>query len=473
MAANSNHLKELVTEYISTVADLDETRKSKDRCGLLQEHFYDFTESEASISECNTLVYEMVKERLKSDGKINDSMSETQIDWMILTDSVVTNSINLTQFIYQSTYLFDPKWKDVVYVKLLEFPRFNGFMVRANKRCLLTWMELFTALLDIETKKSEGGKKKSSFESSKVIQQCQSILETCDKWNDKVALKHPEFQLDLAHRIKAQLFEGDSSTSSATYKTPNLEKVWTDRLTHLCLHLMVHHESPTPDQGLDLSNDAMTLMMLLKRKTPIGFVRSHCSIPLTEDEEKYLLERRLKYEENRYSKCKANPSNTTKTLSKVKRGTKARAARKAAAKEKRRDRERKRKRKLWYVMQDTLFNIFEAPPAELEVTTFTDLANQVFKSKLKRQTPTAGPISFKDWQNIDLLIQLIKVEAIPDWTKEAKLTFQWDKTLPCYTSTANKAPANKTIEMSKKEALEALRKLRHKLRRDPDYFKNL
>ena len=122
MAANSNHLKELVTEYISTVADLDETRKSKDRCGLLQEHFYDFTESEASISECNTLVYEMVKERLKSDGKINDSMSETQIDWMILTDSVVTNSINLTQFIYQSTFLFDPKWKGVTYVKLLEFP---------------------------------------------------------------------------------------------------------------------------------------------------------------------------------------------------------------------------------------------------------------------------------------------------------------------------------------------------------------
>ena len=40
----------------------------------------------------------------------------------------------------------------------------------------------------------------------------------------------------------------------------------------------------------------------------------------------------------------------------------------------------------------------------------------------------------------------------------------------CNAEALNKAPVKETIELSKEEALDALRKLRNKLRRDPEYF---
>jgi len=357
---------------------------------------------------------------------------------------------------------------------LLEFPRFAGFNIRTNKRCLLTWIELFTALLDAETKKmgGESGKKKTSFESSKVIQQCQSIIEICDLWNwSDWVLKRPDFQIHLSHRIRDKLFECDPRTKSPTYKTPNLEKIWADRLMDLCMGTYVHHKSVAPEGGLDLSNDAMSLLMLLKDKCPTRFIRTYCLIPLTEDEEKYLVERRKKIDEKMRSKNKTSTSNT-RTLPKVKRGIKARAAREAATKEKHRERERRRKRKMWYLMQNYLFHIFKASQVELTFTTFAKVAQHVFRSKLNRRQPAMNPITFKDWRNIDLLIQLIKVEALSKCTQD-KLTFQLNKTSLSNIAASKEESTHEAIEMSKEEALDALRTLRNKLRRDPEYFNNM
>jgi len=475
MASDSTQIKDLVSDFILLIAVWDETKKSDKGCKALQQNYEDFIDSGASISECNTVMYEMVKERLKSDGKINDSMSETQIDWIIFTNSIVTRSIQLTHFVYQRSFAFDSiKWENQTYVKLLEFPRFIGFNVRTNKRCLLTWIELFTKLLDIETKKrkADSFKKKISYESSKFIQQCQSIIETCDIWNDKDVLQHPEFQIDFINRICEQLFECDSRTGGTTFKSRGLDKIWTNRLSHLCQGIIL--QLMGPEEELDISFEAMRLAVILGRKCPKTlkgeFVRSYCSIPLTEDEEKYLLERRLKFKNENPSKCKVSPPNNTRNQTKVKRGIKARAAREAAAKEKRSEREIKRKRKMWYLMNYNLYNIFELSSEEPTSTTFTDLARHVFQSKLKRQKPEMGTISFKDWRYIDLLIQLIKVEAVPEWTKD-KLTFQLNAT--SYTAVSKRAPIKGNIEMGKEEALDALRNLRKKLRRDPAYFSDL
>jgi len=89
MASNPEQLRHLITEYISVVTDIFETTKTEKGRNALQKLYEDFRESGTSASECNSLMYEMVRERLMSDGKVNDSMSETQIDWIIFTNPIV------------------------------------------------------------------------------------------------------------------------------------------------------------------------------------------------------------------------------------------------------------------------------------------------------------------------------------------------------------------------------------------------
>ena len=63
-------LRDLVKEYSSLLTDVfDLSMHSK--ANALYKIVDKVHESRASISECNTLVYEMVKNRLISEGKIN------------------------------------------------------------------------------------------------------------------------------------------------------------------------------------------------------------------------------------------------------------------------------------------------------------------------------------------------------------------------------------------------------------------
>ena len=82
-----------------------------------------------------------------------------------------------------------------MYINMFEFPRFAGFNIRSNKKCLLAWMDLFTNLMDQETNKvkAKSGKKNNSYETEKFLTQCQSIIGVCDKWNCKALLKKPVF----------------------------------------------------------------------------------------------------------------------------------------------------------------------------------------------------------------------------------------------------------------------------------------
>jgi len=478
MASDSIQLRNLVKIFVSVLTESAATTKQGKLWDALKISHGNLTKSEASTSECNAMMYDMIRDRLKSDGKINDSMSETEIDWIIFTDDVVFQSISLTHFLYKKSLASDfINWKDQESVKLLEFPRFIGFNVRSNKRSLLTWIELFTTLLDTETKKvrAESGKKKISYESSKFTQQCQSIIQTCDKWNNKVSFKQPEFQIDLAHCIFDQIFERDSRKSVTTFRTPSLEKIWANRLCHLS-------ES---QEGANLSNAAWNLLQLIYPFRSLHLaeiVRPYCSTPLTVDDEKYLVQRRLRYEEIKSSKCTEIPN----TKAKTKRGIKARAAREAAKKKKRRKRQRRQKRR----MCASIYTLFMEASVNLDYPklTFTDVANHVFKSKLKRHT--ICPVSFKDWWNIDLLIQLIKGDS-DVWPKDKpddkEASFQFNKKLSFYTAGKNvpftnekdnvtctvEAPVKGIILMSKEDTLAALRRLRNKLRRDPDYFRDL
>ena len=147
----------------------------------------DFSKIDATVGNCNALVYESVKRRLKSRGKITDFMSDAEIDWIIFTDKVIQRSILQSLNAYYSMSRWD-RWGDIVYVKLHQFPRFSDFNIQNNKRCLLAWMELITKIKDTETKKlkSKGGKKTVAYESSKVIEKCQDLMEMFDEFNFEV-----------------------------------------------------------------------------------------------------------------------------------------------------------------------------------------------------------------------------------------------------------------------------------------------
>merc|ERR1711951_321411 len=109
--------------------------------------------------------------------------------------------------------------------------------------------------------------------------------------------------------------------------------------------------------------------------------------------------------------------------------------------EKCRKKARRNKRNMRAMMQYTL--------REVRHLTLANLAHLTFKSQPKRQKPMTGPISFKDWYNLDLLIQLINVGAV---------------------LASDESPVKEMMEMDKSDALAAIRQLRNKVRSDPDYF---
>lgn len=439
MEPHTLELRDVLNEFISLCAAWNPGQRSDEIWDGLRENWLDFSETGSTVSECNMMLYEMVRDRLKSDGKIDDSMSETQIDWIIFTDTIIARSVKFTIQVYHNLHALNViQWNDHVYVKLLEFPRFIGFNIRTNKRCLLAWIELFTVLLSAEMKKraDKNVKKKVTFESSKFSQQCRSILETIDAWNDKVVLKRSEFQIDLAQCIFSKLIECDSIGSGRpVFKNTCLEKIWTDRLWNL-------HDLQA-EKGLDLSEEAQDHLEILTCRCPKShlwkYIKSFCAKPVTEAEEKYLIQRRLNYEEMIRSKSKTD-------LPKPKRGSKAKAVRE---KKKCKTRARRQKLRMRASMHNFLFHrVFMAATDQ----TFTSLAHYAFKSQPKREKPVTDTITFKDWRNIDLLIQLIKIDARIE---------------------AKEAPIKEIKDMKKEDALAALRQLRNKLRRDPDYFGDL
>ena len=84
---------------------------------------------------------------------------------------------------------------------------------------------------------------------------------------------------------------------------------------------------------------------------------------------------------------------------------------------------------------------------------FPDLVLHMYYARPKIQPPSSlkpGGSSFRHWQNIDILIQLINIGAVLE-SQEAPLTEIFG-------------------EMKKEEALAALRQLRDKVRSDPEYF---
>jgi len=454
MAAGASlPLKDVMEELVSLCAGpgwitlLDDaehriTMADENLTDALHENQIAFDKAGSSVADCNRLMYETVKRKLIADGRITDSMSETLKDWIIFTDDIITRSIHTTHFLYYVTGFDYFKWQNLItYVKMLEFPRFVGFNIRTNKRCLLAWMELFTVLLDTETKKKrdKSGKKNISYESSKFTDQCQNIIKLCDNWNQKDIFKKPEFQIDLTCKIFEQLIGCHSNHrgNKPALKKGGLERIWTVRLWNLA--------DLQKQKRVDLSKDAIRYCELLTFPDPtVGvhiYTWPYCPIPVSEEEESYLVERRLQYGKIMLPKCEANLSNCKRASTKLKRGTKARAAREAATKEKCRKKARRNKRNMRALMQNTL--------RQVNQLTLANLAHLTFRSQPKRQKPLTGPISFKDWYNLDLLIQLVNVGAV---------------------LASDESPVKEMMEMDKSDALTALRQLRNKVRSDPDYF---
>jgi len=452
MATASLPLKDVMDELVSLCAgpgwmkvwgdDLI-TLTRDNLTDALQKNRLAFTQTDSSVAECNRLMYETVKRKLIADGRITDSMSETLQDWIIFTDDIIARSIQTTHFLYYDSGFDYFQWQyRFVYVKMLEFPRFVGFNIRTNKRCLLAWMELFTVLLDTETSKNrdKSGKKEISYGSSKFTDQCQNLIKLCDSWNQKDIFKKPEFQIDLVCKILEQLFGRHSTErrgNKPAFNRCGLEKIWAVRLYNL--------RDLQDKTRVDHSKHAISYLELVAYHYPnVGLhfsIWPYCSNSLSEEEENYLVDRRLQHEKMMNSNYDASLKKCTRASTKLKRGTKARAVREAAAKEKCRKKARRNKRNMRAMMQYTL--------REVRHLTLANLAHLTFKSQPKRQKPMTGPISFKDWYNLDLLIQLINVGAV---------------------LASDESPVKEMMEMDKSDALTALRQLRNKVRSDPDYF---
>merc|ERR1712029_724076 len=100
-------------------------------------------------------------------------MTETEADWKIFSHPYIQQTIHLSQVVYH-------KGESLVFIRMLEHPRFIAFATRTNKRYLLAYIELFEALLDCEIqKRARKAKARDSFESSKFIEICREILAIC------------------------------------------------------------------------------------------------------------------------------------------------------------------------------------------------------------------------------------------------------------------------------------------------------
>jgi len=286
------------------------------------------------------------------------------------------------------------------------------------------------------------------------MDQCQNLIKLCDSWNQKDCLKKPEFQIDLAHRIFENLLEWDFNGHRIVFKSTGLEQFWYVRLLHLY--------NLQRDKKLDLSEDAYRYLELLVQQDPTAHlflnVYFSCYHPLTEEEEKYLIERRKKYEEMVRVRQETCLANSKKTLPKLKRGTKARAAREAAIRKKRQKMARRKKLEMRSLMIDTLKYVASNWPRDdydgLQESplVLANLAHNVFQFQPRRRQPVLGPISFKIWYNLDLLIQLINVGAVLVSDKPS-----------------TKELMEELMAMKKEDSLTALRQLRDMVRRDPKY----
>jgi len=437
MAAGKKDLQDAINKLINLLATLGEAPVKANV--VISELINEFADTGATTAECNSLMYETVKKRLKAEGQIKDDMSETQADWIIITDEIICRSIKLSFGICEMWQWTWEELNQLVFVKMFEFPRFIPFVIRTNKKSLLAWIELFTKLLDIEKRKERTSGKKKSYEIAKVIETCEGVLDDCDMFICKRSFKKPYFQINLMDNILKSLIDWEFDDNwEEVFKRPCLENFWMKRLWHL-------KELRYDGHKVDMCRDAWLFMTILQdeKLTTTSkdwrLLRTHCRMPISEEDEKYLVERKRLFDlkcDEESARCEAAAK---KRISKPKRGAKARAARVTAARQ-------EAQFEMRYKMKDSLMEVAlesERRGGPTPNITFNQLATMVVP-----ETQPERARSFKNEANLNLLIQLVKEGAVLE---------------------SEEAPIKEMMGMKKDAVLSALRKLRKKVCSTPNF----